>query len=403
MIILHNNYIFLPKVKKEDSSKSAYKDDDNTIHLKIEKNVLSYIKSIFGEPISKDTENIMFKIIYTYDMEIESIRYDVVFTIHNITSYCYLDICVSGKTTNQVVFALEYIHNKLVSSEIEKRYIMIVSYDSISEYYCNKAYPKLNKLERNLRKLLFNTYTVNYGVNYYQTTVSPDLQNKIKGVIQAKGNEEKKQIERLKNFFYSMEFSDIQALLFAKKWTKIEEDTKAEFLSKNEKLTKLSEEELRIAFDKFSPQSDWERLFADKIDDIEIEKMIEIVRATRNDIAHCKFFYKDHYLYFNETVNILNRSITKAIKLTEEKDFVEKQAESFRIALAGIADTLAQFQKQMKETINKSLTVALQSFSATMEEWRKSLNTSVLNTISSVDFGKYRITTDDALEDKNGE
>ena len=403
MIILHNNYIFLPKVKKEDSSKSAYKDDDNTIHLKIEKNVLSYIKSIFGEPISKDTENIMFKIIYTYDMEIESIRYDVVFTIHNITSYCYLDICVSGKTTNQVVFALEYIHNKLVSSEIEKRYIMIVSYDSISEYYCNKAYPKLNKLERNLRKLLFNTYTVNFGVNYYQTTVSPDLQNKIKGVIQAKGNEEKKQIERLKNFFYSMEFSDIQSLLFAKRWTKIEEDTKAEFLSKNEKLTELSEEELRIAFDKFSPQSDWERLFADKIDDIEIEKMIEIVRATRNDIAHCKFFYKDQYLYFNETANILNRSIIKAIKLTEEKDFVEKQAESFRIALAGIADTLAQFQKQMKETINKSLTVALQSFSATMEEWRKSLNTSVLNTISSVDFGKYRITTDDVLEDKNSE
>lgn len=403
MIILHNNYIFLPKVKKEDSSKSAYKDDDNTIHLKIEKNVLSYIKSIFGEPISKDTENIVFKIIYTYDMEIESIRYDVVFTIHNITSYCYLDICVSGKTTNQVVIALEYIHNKIVSSEIEKRYIMIVSYDSISEYYCNKAYPKLNKLERNLRKLLFNTYTVNFGVNYYQTTVSPDLQNKIKGVIQAKGNEEKKQIERLKNFFYSMEFSDIQALLFAKRWTKIEEDTKAEFLSKNEKLNELSEEELRIAFDKFSPQSDWERLFADKIDDIEIEKMIEIVRATRNDIAHCKFFYNDQYLYFNETVNILNRSIIKAIKLTEEKDFVEKQAESFRIALSGIADTLAQFQKQMKETINKSLTVALQSFSATMEEWRKSLNTSVLNTISSVDFGKYRITTDDALEDKNGE
>jgi hypothetical protein len=43
------------------------------------------------------------------------------------------------------------------------------------------------------------------------------LQKKSKGVIQAKGNEEKKQIERLKKFFYSMEFSDIQALLFTKK------------------------------------------------------------------------------------------------------------------------------------------------------------------------------------------
>ena len=50
------------------------------------------------------------------------------------------------------------------------------------------------------------------------------LQKKIKGVIQAKGNEEKKQIERLKKFFYSMEFSDIQALLFTKKWTTVEEE-----------------------------------------------------------------------------------------------------------------------------------------------------------------------------------
>ncbi len=87
-------------------------------------------------------------------------------------------------------------------------------------------------LERNLRKLLFNTYTVNFGVDYYQKTVSPDLQKKIKGVIQAKGNEEKKQIERLKKFFYSMEFSDIQTLLFTKKWTTVEEESKAEFLSK---------------------------------------------------------------------------------------------------------------------------------------------------------------------------
>jgi len=78
------------------------------------------------------------------------------------------------------------------------------------------------------------------------------LQKKIKGVIQAKGNEEKKQIERLKKFFYSMEFSDIQALLFTKKWTTVEEESKAEFLSKHEKLTELLEEDIRTAFDAFS-------------------------------------------------------------------------------------------------------------------------------------------------------
>lgn len=82
-------------------------------------------------------------------MEIKNILYEVIFTIYNITRYSYLDICVKGKTTYQVVSALEYIHDKIIGSDIERDYIMIVSYDSVSEYYCNKAYPKLNKLERN--------------------------------------------------------------------------------------------------------------------------------------------------------------------------------------------------------------------------------------------------------------
>lgn len=398
MAVLHNDYIFLPKTKKEDSYVSS-KDTDDTIRIQAGKNVFLYIRNIFGEPISKDTENIMFKIIYTYEIEIKNIIYKVIFTIHNITRYSYLDICVSGKTTNQVVCALEYIQDKLVGSDIEQDYVMIVSYDSVSEYYCNKAYPKLNKLERNLRKLLFNTYTVNFGVDYYQKTVSPDLQKKIKGVIQAKGNEEKKQIERLKKFFYSMEFSDIQALLFTKKWTKVEEESKAEFLSKHEKLTELSEEDIRAAFDMFAPKSDWERLFADKIDNIEIENMIETVRSTRNDIAHCKFFYKEQYNSFNKVVTDLNHLILKAIQLTEEKDFLHKQAESFRIALSGIVDTLAQFQKNIQDSISSSM----QSFSLAMNECKKSFDVNIGKMLSNIDFSRLAISEEDELNDGNGE
>lgn len=396
MISMHNNYIFLPKDEGKNASQTP-KETGAVIHLKTEKKVFSYIKSIFGEPISIDTSDMVFKIIYIYEIIIDGIIYNVGFTVHNITHYSYLDICVNGKTSRQVVNALEYIQNKIIDSGIEDNYIMIVSYDSISEYYCNKAYPKLNKLERNLRQLLFNTYTVNFGPDYYQTIISPELQVKIKGVIQAKGNEEKKKIERLKKFFYSMEFSDIQTLLFTKKWTKLEEDSKSDFLSKHEKLTELSEEELREAFEKFSPRSDWERLFADKMDNQEIENMIEIVRATRNDIAHCKFFYKKQYLSFNETANALNRSIITAIRLTEEKDFTQKQAESFRIALAGITDTLAQFQKQMQETIYKNISVFVQSFYTKISKWGETLNTNILKSVSEIDLDKFEIASQDEM------
>lgn len=396
MIILHNNYIFLPKDKGKNVSPTP-EETGAVIYLRTEKKVFSYIKSIFGEPVSKDTSDKVFKIIYIYEIKIDGIMHNVGFTVHNITHYSYLDVCVSGKTSKQVVNALEYIQNKIIGSGIEDNYIMIVSYDSISEYYCNKAYPKLNKLERNLRQLLFNTYTVHFGPDYYQTTISPELQVKIKGVIQAKGNEEKKKIERLKNFFYSMEFSDIQTLLFTKKWTKLEEDSQSDFLSKHEKLTELSEEELREAFERFSPRSDWERLFADKMDNQEIENMIEVVRATRNDIAHCKFFYKKQYLSFNETANALNRSIITAIRLTEEKDFTQKQAESFRIALAGITDTLAQLQKQIQETTYRNISVFVQSFYTKMSKWGEDLNANILKGFSEINFGRLENSINDEL------
>lgn len=280
---------------------------------------------------------------------------------------------------------------------------MIVSYDSVSEYYCNKAYPKLNKLERNLRKLLFNTYTVNFGVDYYQKTVSLDLQKKIKGVIQAKGSEEKKKIERLQKFFYSMEFSDIQMLLFTKTWTKVDEENKAEFLAKHEKLTELSEEDIRAALDMFSPKSDWERLFADKIDNSEIEELIEAVRLMRNDIAHCKFFYKEQYNSFNKTVTELDHLIIKAIQLTEEKDFARKQAESFRIALSDIADRLAQFHKQIKESIYDSVTTSLQTFSLAMNEWKKSFDFNIGKMLSNIDFSRLATIEEDEMNEENEE
>ena len=144
---------------------------------------------------------------------------------------------------------------------------------------------------------------------------------------------------------------------------------------------------------------DWERLFADKVDNSEIEKMIETVRSTRNDIAHCKFFYKEQYDTFNKAVTDLNHLILKAIQLTEEKDFVHKQAESFRIALAGIADTLAQFQKYIKDSISSSL----QSFSLVMNEVRKSFDVNIGKMLSNIDFSRLATIEEDELNDENDE
>lgn len=76
-----------------------------------------------------------------------------------------------------------------------------------------------------------------------------------------------------------------------------------------------------------------------------------------------------------------------------------RQAESFRIALAGIADTLAQFQKYIKDSISSSL----QSFSLVMNEVKKSLDVNIGKMLSNIDYSRLVTIEEDELNDENDE
>lgn len=371
---IHNNYIFLPKQKKQVQKQHC---ENNAIRIEMSKNVLLNIIEIFGKPTETNAHIKHFKETYVYEMKNDDATYNVLFSIINVSKYTYLDVSLSRETIEQAIQSIEDIHNKIVTSKIEDNYIMIVSYDSISEYYCNEAYPKLNELERNLRRLLLNTYTINFGTEYFETTINEELQEKIKHTIQSKTkNREKRKIEQLKKFFYSMEFGDIKTLLFTERWTILDEKDKEKFLSENQKLSELSEEELRAAFEKFSPKSDWERLFSDKATDVNIEQLIESVRSHRNDIAHCKFFYKEQYESFCEATDELNNSIIEAINITEEKDFLKKKAESYRTVMASISERFAQFNTIIYESM-KPLHENIDYISSTLRNSFKSLSESM--------------------------
>lgn len=347
---IHNNYIFLLKQKKKTSVQRH--DDNDVLRIEIPKTVSNQIKDIFGIPKEMDKTSIdHFKESYTNEIQTDNDAFNVTFTMINVVKYTYLDVCLSGETIEQAIQSLEYIHNKISTSEIENDYIMIISYDSISEYYCNKAYPKLNELERNLRRLLLNTYTINFGTEYYET-FEDKLQKKATRTIPALKNndEEKEKIELLKNFFYSLEFGDIKTLLFTKRWTDFDENDRSKFLSENKKLNELSHGESRETSERFSQKSDWEKFFSNKASDVDIKKLINTVRLQRNDIAHCKFFYKEQYHAFCEAADKLNSSIIDAINITEEKDFQKKRTEYYRTAMAGIAERFAQFQEILQES-----------------------------------------------------
>lgn len=354
---LQNSYIFLNNPYKP-ALKKPEKKENNVIHIDIGKNVSFYIEKAFPGITNHKDQDWYYRRKLRWVWNEGKMQCDVEFRITEVIDTTYLDIVVEGKSKSQVVKCLEYIQKTMQDSGIQTDYIMVISYDAISEYYCNKVYPKLNELERNLRKLLFNIYIVNFGKDYYKATVSEDLQAKIKSVIRPRGGEQKKETTVLQEFFYSFEFNDIQNLLFVPKWTDIDIHEKNAFLADNDNLSALSDETLRTAFKRFEPKSDWDRFFSSKITDIDFETVINTVRVHRNAVAHCKFFYRDSYKECARATTQLNKAILLAIKLTEQEDFAKKNNAAFRESMVSMKEAFAQYAEKLSG-ITKQLTQAM--------------------------------------------
>lgn len=368
---LQNSYIFLPK-KKETSKEK----EDGVIHVSF----ISYLKNAFPTAI-KTSERNTFKSEYTVEIDGSSLETRIL--IYNVVENYYLDIVVTGKSKAQIIKGLEYMQEAIDKSEISKGYIEIISYDAVSEYYCNKVYPKLNKLERNLRKLLFSTYVVNFGRDYYQTTISSDLRDKINSVIHARGNKEQKEITRLQEFFYSLEFVDVQQMLFVPQWTEVDEKSKIDFLESHDDLSKLADNELRKAFSEITPKSDWERFFADKMDADVIQSLIEKIRKSRNSIAHCKFFSRAEYEACNKAMDNFNKAIESAIAETESKDFLAKNSEK----LGKILIIAAKRLKEIEENMTGVLPAVIQ-FTQKLSEISAPVTENITRNFSSQSFSQ---------------
>ena len=378
-----SSYIFLKneyaeaKRKTENENRRTENGDKIILTLDFDHSVHAFASKCFPGIIEDKRESTPIKSVYNCDLQLEKDTFSSRFVMTNVSGATYLDVTVNGSSKAKIIKCLEYIQDALLNSGIREYYIDIVSYDAISEYYCNKIYPKLNELERNLRKLLFNTYIVNFRSNYYSTTVREELQNKIKKGIgdipseeverikntyKANSRKEATDIERLQMFFYSLELGDIKDLLFTKTWTEADENNKKEFLGIHSDLSSLTDEELRVAFEEYVPKSDWNRFFASKIDVEDIEKVLDSIRKYRNCIAHSKFLHRSDYIECRSLMNRLNAAVLKAIEITEDKDFPEKAYADSRKAMQELRERFDEYAKYIStavETIRSQISLSL--------------------------------------------
>lgn len=362
---LQNSYIFLENPKKQDANKQNNSDNKRTFEYRL--SVHAYVSKCFKGTTEYEIDNWDYQHEMVWQTDDQPETYNVVFRFYSVIGTTYLDVTAEGGSDEDIIKCLEFVHTTLQTSGISSDYVMILSYDAVSEYYCNRLYPKLNELERNLRKRLFNIYTVNFGRDYYRTTISGDIQTKAKEIIRARGNADRKEATVLQEFFYSLELGDVQQLLFPPKWTGLDEQTKQAFLNENSDLSRLSDADLRLAFVDIAPKSDWDRFFSDKVSNVDFKDIIDTIRGYRNKVAHCKHVTREEYQKCVGLIKQLNEAILQAVKATEDKDFANKNRVYLQKIVKQLTDAI-QDLSMMHTSMASSVIQAAQSAVSSMKD-----------------------------------
>lgn len=359
---VNSSYIFLPRQDKNNNNEKD-KGDKRVVRIKVN-NITSFLHKAFPDLQASQKENKLFEAQYELGINDKGNVGNALLVLHRAGEATYLKIQVENRTSKKAIELLEEMQNKLFLTDIRKDYLDIISFDGISEYYCNKLYPELGKLERLLRSLLLKVYTLNYKQEYYEK-FDTEIKSKAKGNIRVGKNtplskgemrmeyevcgEKLNQLAYAQHFFESLDFSTLELLLFTERTRDEDLEKLDEFLSENDDLSEVSDSVLRDKFNAMRPQSDWDRLFCEKVEIEDMKESLDEIREFRNRVAHCRPVCKADYDHANALCKTINKALKKAIKLTEDEDFREKNFEELR----GVSGNIAAAMTQLSEHIQR--------------------------------------------------
>lgn len=355
-----NSYVFL-----ERNENKYLKGKDGNYVLDLNNNVLGILKELFNakedilsygesEKLSQEADNQFEKMISgiktgTFKVSLEKIIKKINFKISVADSTEYLDIIIEDNNEETIIKFMKTIDITITSNhKICRNYIVITSYDSISEYYCNRVYPKLNEFERKFRKLLYLTYTSQFNKSYFEITTSKELRINTKKIIKSK-----KEDYRIQNYLYSLDFYAFKQLLFEKTWNEYDENQLKKYLEKHSDLTKLTDLEIRTKMLNIHPINDWERLFSNKGLDDNFEKIITDIGDLRNLVAHNKIITEKDYNKLQELLESSIITIDKAIDVTETEDFKKINNEKVTETLEMFVEAFEKYIVEIKDGLNK--------------------------------------------------
>lgn len=328
------------------------------------------LRKIFTN-VSDDTVTLKYKkkeyaISYQYvEHECEKVESDA--EMHSLT------IELEGKNKARIAEVLDTVHRSIFNHDEKKNYDIIVSYDGISKYYCDRAYPLLNEFERQIRNLIFKLLTRSFGALWLEKTATQEQQDSLKAKLQIKSKPLRNQ-KMIEEALYEMDIKELENYLFLPRSDmSITELRTDEFT--NEKLSELSQESAIELIQKLRPTSIWERYFDKEVSIPNLQEKLDSIRNYRNKVAHAKHFHKDDYNACKEILDEILPQLEIAIQDISVKEYDTTQVQE---AIRGIADTCTSAIKSAM-SIGRALSPAIENFGRAVAEFGNLFQSSVVS------------------------
>lgn len=239
---------------------------------------------------------------------------------------CYVEISSQGRIRD-AIYVLTYLDNIICRSEMVKYYQVITDYDGLSQYYCEKLYPKYATFERMLRSILYIILIKAYGLSWYDEVVKKErFENGKKEDINAAVKETAKGKSMQKLISTALEEMDLDTMrkfLFLP-YRRITPDNVIDTLV-NSDFDSITKEQI---YEKLNLASE-HTLGRECLSQIGNEQTwndnINSIRISRNIVAHSKTLTFEKYEEYRKEINKRNRELKNLLTELQEEKFKQEQ------------------------------------------------------------------------------
>ena len=155
------------------------KNSDNTKPLEV-KTIKGMLNDCFNNVTSKTFMVKPAKAEYKINYSISYSKCQNVDSAEKVFSLIFeFDYSRKDRTTE----ILNFVHHQFNDCPKLDDHLLILAFDEVSEYYCNKCYPSFQRFERLIRQLIFKIMTKAFGALWVDETISNEIKNKLKEMI----------------------------------------------------------------------------------------------------------------------------------------------------------------------------------------------------------------------------